>query len=127
MRRMTVRLALLALAGGAGTLARYGMHLGVVARLGHPAIGTFVVNTAGCMLLGLFWSMLHQRDLLVGDLRLVLLTGFLGAFTTFSALLFDTAKLARDVSPGVAVANVAGQLVAGALAMALGAWLGRFA
>lgn len=124
---MTVRLALLALAGGAGTLARYGVHLGVVARLGHPALGTFVVNTAGSLLLGLFWSMLHQRDLLAGDLRLVLLTGFLGAFTTFSALLFDTAKLARDVSATMAVANVGGQLLAGALAMALGVWLGRLA
>jgi CrcB protein len=124
---VTVRLGLLALAGGAGTLARYAMHLGVVARLGHPALGTFAVNTSGCLLLGLFWSMLHQRDLLAGDLRIVLLTGFLGAFTTFSALLFDTAKLARDVSPTLAVTNVGAQLLCGALAMALGAWVGRFA
>jgi CrcB protein len=124
---MLTRLALLGVAGAFGTIARYGVHVGVVARAGHPAYGTFVVNVSGCLLLGITWSMLHGRDLLAGDLRLVLLTGFLGAFTTFSALLFDTAKLARDVSPTVAVANVGGQLLVGALALALGAWLGRFA
>lgn len=124
---MLTRLALLGLAGAAGTVARYAMHVGVVARIGHPALGTFVVNTSGCFLLGLFWSMLRQRDLLAGDLRLVLLTGFLGAFTTFSALLFDSAKLARDVSPTMAALNVAGQLAAGGIAMGIGAWLGRMA
>ena len=124
---MVTRLALLGVAGAAGTIARYAMHVGVVARIGHPATGTFVVNTSGCFLLGLFWAMLRERDLLAGDLRLVLLTGFLGAFTTFSALLFDTAKLARDVSPTIAVVNVAGQLVAGAIAMGLGVWVGRLA
>lgn len=124
---MMTRLALLGVAGAAGTIARYAVHLGVISRLGHPALGTFTVNVSGCFLLGCFWSMLHQRDLLAGDLRLVLLTGFLGAFTTFSALLFDTAKVARDLSASIAVANVGGQLMCGALAMALGAWLGRVA
>lgn len=124
---MLVRLTLLAVAGGAGTVARYGVHLGVVARLGHPALATFLVNTSGCFMLGVAWSMLRERDLLAGDLRLVLLTGFLGAFTTFSALLFDSARLARDTSATVAAANVGAQVVLGLAVMALGAWLGRFA
>jgi CrcB protein len=122
-----LRLALLGVAGAAGTMARYSIHLGVVSRYAHPAAGTFVVNVTGCFLLGLCWSMLHQRDLLAADIRLVLMTGFLGAFTTFSALLFDTAKVARDISPTAAVLNIAGQIVLGAIAMGVGAWLGRVA
>lgn len=122
---MVARLALLGAAGAIGTVARYGIHLGVVARVAHPAIATFLVNTLGCFLLGIAWGMLHERDLLAGDLRLVLFTGFLGAFTTFSALLFDTAKLARDASPWIAVANVSGQLVMGLLLMGAGVVLGR--
>lgn len=122
---MTTRLLLLGVAGAAGTVARYGVHLGVIARIGHPALGTFFVNTLGCFLLGLAWALLHGRDLLHGDLRLVLLTGFLGAFTTFSALLFDSAKLARDDSWVLALANIGGQVVLGAAAMAIGVWIGR--
>jgi CrcB protein len=124
---MIARLALLGLAGAAGTIARYSAHLGIVARLGHPALSTFFVNTAGCFLLGLTWSMLHSRDLLASDLRLVLLTGFLGAFTTFSALLFDTAKLARDVSTTMAVLNVTGQVAVGLALMGVGMLAGRLA
>lgn len=122
---MVVRLALLGVAGALGTIARYGAHLGIVTRFGHPALSTFIINTTGCFLLGIAWSMLHQRDLLTADLRLVLLTGFLGAFTTFSALLFDSVKLARDASLLVATANVAGQVVVGLLLMAVGMLLGR--
>jgi CrcB protein len=122
---MVTRLALLGVAGALGTIARYGVQLGVVARLGHPASSTFIVNTLGCFLLGLAWSMFHQRELLHADIRLVVLTGFLGAFTTFSALLFDTAKLARDYSPVLAFANLSGQVVVGLLLMAAGMLLGR--
>lgn len=121
------RLLLLGFAGAAGTIARYGLHVGVLSRQGHPALATFLVNTSGCLMFGVIWSMLGQRDLLAAELRLVLLTGFLGAFTTFSALLFDTAKLARDATPMVAVLNVGGQLACGAAAMALGVWIGRLA
>lgn len=122
---MVTRLALLGIAGALGTIARYGIHLGVVGRFGHAAISTFVVNVLGCFLLGLAWSMLQGRDLLAADLRLVLLTGLLGAFTTFSALLFDTAKLARDYSPVVAIANVSGQVVVGLVLMGGGMLIGR--
>lgn len=122
---MITRIALLGFAGAAGTIARYALQLGVVARLGQPALGTFAVNTSGCFLFGVTWALLRQRDLLSGDLRLVLLTGFLGAFTTFSALLFDSARLAREASVMLAAANVGGQVLLGALAMAAGVWIGR--
>lgn len=122
---MVARLALLGVAGALGTIARYGIHLGVIGRFGHPAISTFLVNVLGCFMLGVAWSMLHGRDLLAADLRIVLLTGFIGAFTTFSALLFDTAKLARDYSVLIAVANVSAQVVVGLLLMAGGMLLGR--
>jgi CrcB protein len=122
-----VRLVLLGVAGAGGTVARYGLQLGVVARWGHPALATFAVNIAVCFLLGIAWSMLHARDLLGSDLRLVVLTGFLGAFTTFSALLFDTAKLARDHSTSIAVLNVSGQVLVGLALMAAGMYAGRLA
>ncbi|MCW2920932.1 MAG: CrcB protein [Thermoleophilia bacterium] len=122
---MVTRLALIGAAGALGTIARYGVQLGVIARAAHPATATLLVNTAGCFLLGLAWSLFHQGELMHADLRLVVFTGFLGAFTTFSALVFDTAKLARDYSPVLAFANISGQVVAGLLLMALGMLVGR--
>lgn len=122
-----MRLALIALAGASGTLARYGVQVALAARAANPAVATAVVNVLGCFLLGACWSLLHGRGLLASDVRLVVVTGFLGAFTTFSALLLDTARLTRDASALVAAGNVAGQLLAGAVALGIGFWLGRLA
>jgi CrcB protein len=120
-----LRLALVALAGAAGTASRYGVQLGLGGRWTHPAIATFMVNVTGCFLLGIVWSMLHSRDLLAGDLRLVLLTGFLGAFTTFSALMFDTARLARDHSVMFAALNLSSQVAVGLALLGVGTLVGR--
>ncbi len=124
---MVTRLALLGLAGAAGTLARYGVGAGLAARAGHPALATGVVNVVGCFLLGVAWGALDQRDLFDGDLRLVLVTGFLGAFTTFSALMYDTVRVSRDVSAAVAALNVGAQVVLGLLVLGVGVALGRLA
>ena len=122
---MVARLTLLALGGAVGTLARYGVQAGLVQRSAHPALGTAAVNMLGCLLLGLAWGALDRRDLLEGDLRLVVVTGMLGAFTTFSALMFDTARLARDDSFAIALANVGGQVVLGGLLLVGGVLVTR--
>lgn len=122
---MATRLLLLGFAGAAGTIARYGVHQLVVSRGAHQALGTFAVNVLGCLALGVAWSMLRDRGAMDGDLRLLLFTGFLGAFTTFSALMYDSALLARDGAGLVVAGNIALQLVAGALLLGLGVMVGR--
>jgi CrcB protein len=117
---MVARLTLLALGGALGTLGRYGVQVGLVQRSAHPALGTAAVNLLGCLLLGLAWGALDRRELLGGDLKLIVVTGMLGAFTTFSALMFDTARLARDDSLAIAIANVGGQVVLGGALLVVG-------
>jgi CrcB protein len=68
----------IALAGAAGAVARYLVDDAVTRRARTPA-GTFVVNITGCVLLGVVVGRT------TGDTRTVLGTGFLGAYTTFSA------------------------------------------
>lgn len=116
---------MLALGGALGTLGRYGVQAGLVQRSAHPALGTAAVNMIGCLLLGLAWGAFHRTRVdgslvLDGDLRLMVVTGMLGAFTTFSALMFDTARLARDDSLVLALANVGGQVVLGGALLVAG-------
>lgn len=116
------KLALIALAGSLGTLARYGL-AGLVQRwagLGFPW-GTAAVNVLGSFCFGLVWTLAAERAALSPETRAVVLTGFMGAFTTFSTFMFETGELVRAGQWLLAVANVAGQSVLG-LAAVFGGW-----
>ena len=91
--------ALIAVAGGAGALCRHGITL-AVGRFGDPGpatrpLATLAVNTTGCFLFGLVWAATAGRGGAWTPARLVVLTGFLGAFTTFSTYGFEVATLLR--------------------------------
>jgi len=118
------KVLLIALAGGLGTLGRYTLS-GLVHRVlgaSFPA-GTFVVNCLGCLLFGVAWSVIEDRLSLPPDTRIIVLTGFMGAFTTFSTFVFETSNLLNAGQWLYAFANCAGQIIVG---MAL-LWLGLYA
>lgn len=114
---------LLVVAGGSlGTLARYGVSLLVPAAAGWPW-GTLAVNLAGAFVLGLLLEYLLLRAPDDGGrrtLRLAAGTGFLGAFTTYSALALETSTLAAGPSPGLAAAYVLATLAGGSIASLAG-------
>ncbi len=90
------KLLLIALAGGVGTLARYGLG-SLVHRIfgaGFPW-GTVSVNLLGSFLFGLVWTLASQRMVISTEARIIILTGFMGAFTTFSTFMFETGELIR--------------------------------
>jgi len=69
-----------------GAIIRYGINI-LVAKLisaDKPAISTFIVNIVGSFLMGLLFSYFNSLSELKPELRLILITGFLGSFTTFS-------------------------------------------
>ncbi|WMW64659.1 fluoride efflux transporter CrcB [Nitratidesulfovibrio liaohensis] len=120
------KLILLALAGSCGTLARYWLSGLVYNTLGRAfPWGTAAVNLAGCMLFGLLWVMADERGLIRPEARLIILVGFMGAFTTFSSLIFETAELARGSQWAFAALNIIGQNILGFVAFAIGAIIGR--
>jgi CrcB protein len=117
---------LLAIAGALGTLARYGLAVAVQRLHGTPfPWGTFSVNIVGAFLFGLLWSLAEQRTFLSGDTRLILLTGFMGAFTTFSTFMFESSQLLRDTEWLLAAGNLGGQIIIGLVAIFAGLALGR--
>jgi len=113
-------------AGALGALARYGLE-GAVARRSAGAFpwGTFVVNVSGSFLLGLVFTLLTERWLAAPWLRSTLTIGFLGAYTTFSTLSFESYRLVEDGAYGLAAANLAGSMAAGLGAVYAGVVVGR--
>ncbi|HWE81736.1 MAG TPA: fluoride efflux transporter CrcB [Gaiellaceae bacterium] len=115
-----------AIAGAAGALARYGL-AGLISRRSDGAFpwGTFVVNITGAFALGLVFTLATERWEVAPWLRSALTIGFLGAYTTFSTLSFETYRLAADRALGLAAANLFGSCTAGLVAVYLGVVIGR--
>lgn len=120
------KLLLIGLAGALGALARYGLG-GLVQRYAGVTFpwGTFVVNIIGAFLFGFIWSLVEQRLVISVETRVIILSGFLGAFTTFSSFMFETSSLIGEAQWGLAVLNVVGQVILGLMAMFLGLAAGR--
>jgi len=104
---MAQKLLLIGLAGGLGTLARYGLG-GVVQRWAGVSFpwGTAVVNALGCLVFGVIWALATDRLDLSGQARSIVLIGFLGAFTTFSTFVSETGQLLADSEWLLASLNV---------------------
>lgn len=85
---------LVALGGAIGSLLRYYVGLGSLRLMG-PGFpwGTLIVNVVGCFIIGVFAEMIMRRFNASVELRLLLITGFLGGFTTFSAFSLDAISL----------------------------------
>lgn len=120
------RLGWLLLAGGLGSLARYTLS-GWTQRIygGELPVGTFVVNLAGCLAFGFVWALAEERLVISGQTRFLILTGFMGAFTTFSTFAFETSALLRDSEWLLALGNLLAHNVLGVAAVIVGIAVGR--
>jgi fluoride exporter len=118
--------AAIAIAGALGALARYGLE-GFVSRRAPGAFpwGTFVVNISGAFALGFLFTVLTEQLTVAAWLRGAVTIGFLGAYTTFSTLSFETYRLTEDGAIGIAAANALGSLGAGLAAVYVGVVAGR--
>lgn len=102
----------IALAGAGGAVLRYGVvrwsadtHNLVIAGVAWP-VGTLIVNTLGCLVAGLLIGWLQTRSIIDQRLLVVLMAGFLGAFTTFSAFALDTLAVYKEAGLFYAGINV---------------------
>ncbi len=120
-------LMLVFLGGGFGSVLRWLTGLGMVRLLGAQfPFGTLAVNILGCFVMGLFFRMLPLPQEGVHSARLLLMTGVLGGFTTFSAFALDSAALWMRNETGLALIYVAASVGASLLGVALGLAVGKW-
>ena len=111
---------LVAAAGACGAPLRYVVDTKVSDRV-HAVFpyGTLLVNVTGSFLLGVVTGLVLDHGLGSSE-QLVIGTGLLGAYTTFSTFTLESLSLLQGGETAAAVRNVAGSVVAGALAAAAG-------
>jgi len=104
-------------AGGCGALARFGLTqaVGRFITSNYP-LGTLVANVLGSYLFGVIWELAAVRMMLADATRVVLCVGFMGSFTTFSSLIFDSFALGQT-RPLLLLVNIVLQVVLGFAAL----------
>jgi CrcB protein len=120
-------LLLVGCGGFAGSAGRYLVGVWVLRRAPESVLpwGTIAVNLLGCLLLGFLGGWAAHGGPFGANARLLLFTGVLGGFTTFSTFEYESLALARDHGAGAAVTNIALQVAAGFALAAAGYGLGR--
>lgn len=120
-----------ALGGALGAMARYGLNLLAHRYLVSPSWGTLVANVVGCLGIGLAFRLIVIGGHVPGSAaapaeawRLFIITGLLGAMTTFSTFSLETIQLAQQGRWGSAAFNVAASLLIGFFAVLVGLTLG---
>jgi CrcB protein len=114
-------------AGGfAGAIARYALGVWIGQRWGRSfPLGTLVINVTGSFLIGLLMPLLTERVVANPQWRLLLVIGFLGAYTTFSTFEYETGALLKDGEWLYASLNIVLSVVMGFIALKLGETLSR--
>ncbi|QGN35271.1 CrcB family protein [Microlunatus sp. Gsoil 973] len=116
---------IVAVGGAIGTETRFQITDAVAPAMSAPAI-TFVINVVGSLLLGVVLEKLALGGPDQGvrrRLRLLLGTGFLGGFTTYSTLAVDVATFLSHGDAGTGIGYGLGTVISGVLAAAVGVWL----
>lgn len=114
------------LGGFVGAMTRYGVGLAITRYWTREfPLATFVINVSGSFILGLFSTWAAERAALDPIWRLLIATGFLGAYTTFSTFEYETQRLTSAGASGWALVNVLTSVAAGFLAVRLGVALAR--
>lgn len=119
-------LVLIAAGGAAGAVSRY-LVQGWVQSLGGERFpwGTFVVNISGSFVLGVVFALAIDRAILAPEVRIPLMVGFLGSYTTFSTLMLESWRLVEEGDYLFVLGNLLGSVVVGLIAVVAGLVVGR--
>jgi CrcB protein len=112
------------LGGGVGSLARYVLGTAIMSRFGGKfPLGTMVINVTGSFAIGVLMTLVTERLQLHPYWRLGLVIGFLGGYTTFSSLEYESLRAVREGGLIPGLFNMVGSVVLGFVAVWAGAVL----
>jgi CrcB protein len=122
----TLKKAVLVMCGGGlGALSRYSISLLAAKSWGTQfPWGTLTANLLGCFLIGLIFALADRVRLLTPDMRLLLITGYLGALTTFSSYSLETVNAGRASLTMQPFVNALVNNLGGLVLTFFGLWLG---
>jgi len=111
----------------AGALSRYYLGLQIANIFGSQIpYGTFIINITGCFVMGLLVAISEEQGFRIHpDLKLLLFTGFLGSYTTFSSYELDSIRLIQANHLELALLYWLGSTTLGLLSLAIGMVLTR--
>jgi len=118
-------LVLIAVAGAIGALSRYGL-VTWIGQKNFP-VGTMTANLLGSCLMGLAYVLIVEKGLVPEDMKPLVMTGFLGAFTTFSAFSLEAWQLIDRGDFLSALAYIGGSVILCITALFVGVLLARAA
>jgi CrcB protein len=109
------------LGGAVGSMLRYAVQkiFQVQSAAAFPT-GTLLVNIAGCFLIGILWSMISRSLTWNEEMKLLLMTGFCGGFTTFSAFTLEGIGLLKENKMALFLIYLTASVVGGLLATFIG-------
>jgi CrcB protein len=114
---MIKNLLIVALGGGTGSILRY-----VIQKIMQPhslsafPAATFLINIAGCFLIGLLWGLFYKSENWGDEMKLLLMPGLCGGFTTFSAFTLEGIGLLKENKIGLFLTYIAASVLLGLLA-----------
>lgn len=123
---LAVRLFFIGIGGAFGAVARHLLNISPLA--GHFEkfpLPTFIINITGSMLLGFVMIVFADKIVVNENLRMAVIVGFLGAFTTFSTFEAEIFGLLRERLWGLTLIYLSASVVVGFLGLFAGVWLGR--
>ncbi len=119
------KISIVMLGGSLGAAGRYSIGLLTAKAWGAQfPWGTLTVNLTGCFFIGLIFALAERVSLLTPNMRLLLITGFLGALTTFSSFSLETINASRAGLTLQPVVNILVNNLGGLALTFVGLWLG---
>ena len=123
---LAANFACVGLGGALGACARYSVSLMLSAQPFSLPYATLLVNVVGALGAGFLMWLFVAKLMTGGVLHLLLVVGFLGGFTTFSAFSVETLKLAESGSILLAAVNVGFNIIGSLVAVTAGAYLAKW-
>ncbi len=120
-----MRVFIVAIGAALGGGGRYLLQGWILERTGPSIVALFIINVSGAFALGLVTTLAVDRNLINPEMRLLLTTGFLGGYTTFSSWMLESFQLMQAGDLLRAAVNVVGSAVIGLVGVYFGILAGR--
>ena len=118
---MIKNLLLVLLGGGFGSVARYLLsYFFTKNNTSNFPWATFIANSLGCLIIGLLFGYIQKNNLQNETLKLLLITGFCGGFTTFSTFSLENIQFIQNQNYNLAIIYTLTSLFVGFLAVIIG-------